>query len=52
MQNLAGPLHWECGFLTTGPPGKSQEEETSGNQILPEHERSFLHNYLKQKTIT
>ena len=18
-----GPLHWECGVLTTGPPGKS-----------------------------
>ena len=24
QESNPGPLHWECGFLATGPPGKSQ----------------------------
>ena len=26
-----GPLHWECGVLATGPPGKSSEEIFKAN---------------------
>ena len=30
------PLHWKCGVLTTGPPGKSQKKDIEQALSIPQ----------------